>query len=186
MHCSPKSSAPSRTNMNMTNRFAVSHSIPWFPFDLGLFYPILSHPGGVSFFYHIAFLFPSCPIWTSEPRINIPSASTHAWWRFFFPPLLFVYHASAVPVTSSSPTVWSAWLDLNGGRPLFYSIFLHFFRLYWISDFKTASGRLGIREPTYINRRRQFWILSFLMLLQEKLNVDAACLMCNQLLLYGL
>lgn len=138
------------------------------------------------------FLLPHCIFISVMSDLNLRTSHKHTLGidtcmvAFFFPPLLFVYHASAVPVTSSSPTVWSAWLDLNGGRPLFYSIFLHFFRLYWISDFKTASGRLGIREPTYINRRRQFWILSFLMLLQEKLNVDAACLMCNQLLLYGL
>lgn len=44
----------------------------------------------------------------------------------FFYVYFLIYHASAVPVTCPSPTVWSACLDLDGGRPLLYSIFTFF------------------------------------------------------------
>lgn len=80
------------------------------------------------FFCTLQFLSPSCLIRISKPRITIPSASTHMHGGvFFFLTLFFlIYHASAVLVTSPSSTVWSACLDLDGGRPLVCSFFTFF------------------------------------------------------------
>ena len=145
-----------------------------------------SHPGAgqafifqLSFFCTLQFLFPSCLIRIS-PDSGLKTSHNHTLGidtcmvAFFFSFIFLIYHASAVPVTSPSPTVWSACLDPDGGRPLLYNFF-HFLRMYWISDFKPASHHLRNREPTSINRRRQFWILAFLVLYQEQLIVDAAC-----------